>query len=26
MLNAFKHTLCAFEQHREVILVRLRNG
>ena len=24
MLNAFKHTL--FEQHREVILVRLRNG
>jgi hypothetical protein len=26
MLNALKHTLCAFEQHREVILVRLRNG
>jgi hypothetical protein len=26
MLNALKHTLCAFEQHREVIPVRLRNG
>ena len=26
MLDALKHSLCAFEQHREVILMRLRAG
>jgi len=26
MLDALEHSLCAFEQHREVILMRLRNG
>ena len=26
MLDALKHTLCAVEQHRELILVRHRNG